>query len=64
MKYMMATLTGTWNDVAEDLEENEEITNDTTVVSDKESLMDAFDTSYRSHQVDLVHVGQTIRDNL
>ncbi|OIB56041.1 hypothetical protein BBD46_21340 [Natrialba sp. SSL1] len=26
--------------------------------------MDAFDTSYRSHQVDLVHVGQTIRDNL
>ena len=50
-----------WDDTAEDLEENEAITDDATVVSDaEESLVDAFETSYRSHQLDLVHVGRTL----
>jgi len=50
-----------WDDTAEDLEENEAITDDATVVSDaEESLVDAFETSYRSHQLDLIHVGRTL----
>ena len=50
-----------WDDTAEDLEENEAVTDDATVVSDaEESLVDAFETSYRSHQLDLVHVGRTL----
>jgi hypothetical protein len=50
-----------WDDTAEDLEENEAVTDDATVVSDaEEPLVDAFQTSYRSHQLDLVHVGRTL----
>jgi len=50
-----------WDNTAAALEENEAVTDDATVVSDaEESLVDAFETSYRSHQLDLVHVGRTL----
>ncbi|MHC3439992.1 ISH6 family transposase [Natrialbaceae archaeon A-gly3] len=50
-----------WDETAETLEENEAVTDDATVVSDaEESLVDAFETNSRSHQLDLVHVGRTL----
>ncbi len=54
-------LNDSWNETAATLEETEAITDDATVVSDAENaLVDAFENGDRSHQLDLVHVGQTL----
>ncbi|WP_255191950.1 ISH6 family transposase [Natronobeatus ordinarius] len=54
-----------WAETAEDLKEKEAVTDDAAVVSDSEnSLVDAFEASYRSHQLDLVHVGRTLKYKL
>ena len=49
------------NHSVEALEENEALTYDATVISDtEEPLVDALETSYRSHHPDLVYVGRTL----
>ena len=50
-----------WSEIAETLDTDEAITDDATVVSDSEnSLVTAFETENREHQLDLSHVPRTL----
>ncbi len=54
-----------WVETAEDIQEKEVLTNNAAIVSDsKNSLVDAFEASYRSHLLDLVHVDRTLKYKL
>jgi len=54
-----------WDETASELDEEDAVTDDATVVSDgEESIVTALTDENRNHQLDLVHVGRTLGHNL
>lgn len=54
-----------WDETAAELDDIDAVTDDATVVSDaEEGIVTAFTDERRDHQLDLVHVGQTLDYNL
>ena len=59
------SVNSSWSEIAADLDAAEAITDDTQVVSDAEnSLVEAFETETRDHQLDLSHVPRTLEYKL